>query len=187
MKHKQKNNDGLLTPTQYWEMKTGIKHITEKARYKKLCGYRLSKNDIAYLDGAYYITFSDWNEYIDSKLSSLDTKELFEYSKYINARLENENVFSGLFSNFMMPLMISVIGIIAEMLTQYFNETYNNPILDLISILLKYGTCIIALVILIKKVVEDVQDNKAGHLFYKDMYELIISKLPQQYKREPKE
>lgn len=188
MKHKQKNNDGLLSPTEYWEIKLSIKHITEKARYKKLCGYKLSKDDKAHLDGAYYITFSDWSEYIDGKLSALDTKELFEYNKYINGKLENENVFNGLFSNFLVPLMISAItAIIAELLTQYLNESYNNPILDLISILIKYSTCAIALIILVKAVVENAQDNKAAHLFYKDMHEIIISKLPHQYTRKPKE
>lgn len=188
MKHKQNNNDGLLSPTEYWEMKLGIKHITEKARYKKLCGYRLSKDDKTYLDGAYYITFSDWYTYIDDKLSVLDTKELFEYSKYINGRLEKENIFSGLFSNFMVPLMISVIApIVLEVLTQYLNESYNHPLLDFLSIIIKCIICVITLVKLTKIVVNNAQDNKAGHLFYKDMYKIVVSKLPQQYKREPKE
>ena len=178
MKHKQKNNDVLLTPAEYWEMKLGIKHITEKARYKKLCGYRLSKDDKAHLDGAYFITFSDWKEYIDDKLSVLNTEELTEYSKYISGKLEDENVLNGLFSNFMLPLIISLITPIgAEVFTQYLNKTYDNPILDFISFLIKYITCIIVLVMLIKMVIDNVRDNKAGNLFYKDIYEIILSKL----------
>lgn len=188
MKHKQKNNDGLLSPTEYWEMKLGIKHITEKARYKKLCNYRLSKDDKAYLDGAYYITFSDWDTYINDKLSVLDTKELFEYSKYINGRLEKENIFSGLFTNFMVPLIISVITpIVLEMLTEYLTESYNHPLLDFLTIIIRCIICAVTFITLTKIVVENAQDNKASHLFYKDMHKIITSKLPPQYKQEPKE
>lgn len=179
MKHKQ-NDDGLLTPTNYWEMKLGIKHNTEKVRYKKLCGYKLSKDEKKLLDGVYYITFSDWKEYIEGKLSVLDEKELYEYSKYINGRLQNENVFSGLFSNFMLPLIIAVLTpIFTEVLALFFDASYDDPILDFLSFLIKYGTCIIALILLIKMVVENAQENKAGNLFYKDIYEIITSKLQQ--------
>ena len=176
MKNKR-NNDGLLTPTEYWEKKLGIKHNTEKARYKKLCGYRLCKNDKKFLDGAYFITFSDWKKYIEDKLSFLDEKELFEYSKYINGRLQNENIFSGLFSNFMLPLMISVLTpIFTEIFTQYIDSSYDNAVLDFFSFLIRYGAGIIALFLLMKAVVENAQENKAGNLFYKDMYEIIITK-----------
>lgn len=164
MKHKR-NDDGLLAPTNYWEMKLGIKHNTEKSRYKKLCGYKLSKDDKKLLGGAYFITFSDWKEYIEGKLSVLDEEELFEYSKYINGRLQNENVFSGLFSNFMLPLMISVLTpIFTEMFTQYLDASYDNAVLDFLSFLIRYGAGIIALVLLIKTVVENAQENKAGNL-----------------------
>ncbi len=131
MKKNKSTKDGLLTPTEYWEMKLGIKHSTEKARYKKLCGYKLSKDDKSLLDGAYYITFSDWEKYMDEKLSTLNSKELFDYSKCINGRLENENVFNGIFSGFMLPLIISAITpIVGKILTQYLTEKYDNSVLD---------------------------------------------------------
>jgi len=177
MKYKR-NDDGLLTPSHYWEMKLGIKHKTEEARYKKLCGYKLSKDDKKLLDGIYYITFSDWKKYIDDKLAVLDEEELFEYSKYINGRLQNENVLSGLFSNFMIPLALSALTpIFTEIFTQYLNASYGNPILDCLSFLIKYGVCTITLLLLIKIVSENAQENKACNLFYKDVYEIIISKL----------
>lgn len=179
MRHKHKNNDGLLTPTDYWEMKLGIKHKTEKARYKKLCGYKLSKNEKILLDGAYYITFSDWKKYIEDKLSFLNEKELYEYSKYINGNLENENIFTGLLSNFILPLTISVLTpIFAEIFAQYLNELNDDFISFFLSFMIKYVTFILALVMLTKIIIENSQKNKSDKLFYKDMYEIIISKLP---------
>lgn len=177
MKHKQ-NDDGLLTPASYWEKKLGIKHSTEKARYKKLCGYKLSKDEKKLLDGAYYITFSDWKEYIDDKVSVLDDRELFEYGKYINGRLQNENLFSGLLSNFMLPMIISILtSIFAEIFALYLSKSYNHPILDFLAILFEYVVFLITLFILIKMIVENAQENKADILFYKDVYEIIRSKL----------
>ncbi len=69
------DNDILLSPTTYWDKKLGIKHINEEVRYKKLCGYDLSRGDKKYLDGAYYITFSDWKEYMEEKVSVLNQEE----------------------------------------------------------------------------------------------------------------
>lgn len=134
MKHKR-NDDGLLTPTNYLELKLGIKH-------------------------------------------NLDEEELFEYSKYINGRLQNENVLSGLFSNFMLPIIISALTpIFTEIFTQYLNVSYDDPILDFLAFLIRYGACITTLFLLIKIVAENAQENKACNLFYKDVYEIIISKL----------
>lgn len=46
-----------------------------------------------------------------------------------------------------------------------------------LSILFKYVFFIIALVVLLKVIVDNAQDNKANNLFYKDMYDNINLKL----------
>ena len=177
MKHKQ-NDNGLLTPTDYWEKKLGIEHRIEKARYKRLCGYKLSRNEKKLLDGAYYITFSDWKEYIDEKISVLDDKELLEYSKYINSQLQRQDVFNGLFSELVIPLMLAMLApIFTELCTQYLSSSYDSLVFAFLSILLKYVFFVIALVVLLKVIVDNAQDNKANNLFYKDMYDNINLKL----------
>ena len=180
MKHKR-NDDGLLMQIDYWEMKLGIKHNTEKARYKKLCGYKLAKKDRLLLDGAYYITFSDWKEYMDAKLSVLDKKELFEYSKYINSQLHKGNIFSGVLSNFMLPVAVSIItSVFTELFMQVADKSFDNYISYIIiysiSYLIKLGMYLCVLLFFIKMVVDNVQENKADNLFYKDMYEIVNSK-----------
>lgn len=173
-------NDNLLSQTAYWEMKLGIKHSTEKARYKKLCGHNLSKDERKDWDGVYYITFSNWKEYMEGKLSVLNQAELLEYSKYINLRLEKVNVFEVLVSNYFFPFLIAIVSpLIAEIFIKYLVNAEN----DLLGIVIEFIVCMVSFYLLMKYVIKNVmgeiEDNKVSHLFYKDMYELVTSKLQQ--------
>lgn len=183
MKRKE-DNDNLLSQTNYWNMKLGIKHITEKTRYKKLCGYKLTKSDKEYLDGAYYITFSDWKEYMEEKLSVLNQEELFEYSKYIKLNLEKADVFEGLLSKYIFPLMIATISpLISEIFIEYVLNKENDFGNGYGAFIVKLIVCMIGFYFMLKYVMNyvlvDVEDGKVSYLFYKDIYELIISKLQQ--------
>ena len=177
MKRKE-DKDNLLLQATYWNMKLGIKDVTEKARYKKLCGFNLSKYDKRNLDGAYYITFSDWKIYMEEKISVLDKVELLEYSKYLNLNLEREKVFEGLSASFIFPFVIAMLSpVLGEVTAEFVNCTGDTWVYEFCSYLFKLIFCIIALCIVIKSVIDDLKENKANYLFYKDMHEIVMEKL----------
>ena len=64
-----------------------------------------------------------------------------------------------------------------ELCTQYLSSSYDSLVFAFLSILLKYVFFVIALVVLLKVIVDNAQDNKANNLFYKDMYDNINLKL----------
>ena len=175
---RNEDNDNLLSQTTYWNMKLDMKHMTEKMRYKKLCGYKLTKIDKEYLDGAYYITFSDWKEYMERKISVLNKVELLEYSKYLNLNLERQKVFEGLVASFMFPFVIAMLSpILGEVTAEFVNSKGDTWVYNFSSYLVKLIFCIIALFIVIKRVIDDLKENKANYLFYRDMYEIVMEKL----------
>lgn len=80
---KQKKSTGvLLDPLDYWERKLCINYESEYVRYKKLC-MKLNKKEIRKLDGAYYITYSDWEKRMTDAIQHLDSAELYEYIHFI--------------------------------------------------------------------------------------------------------
>lgn len=181
MKRKE-DNDNLLSQTTYWNMKLGIKHITEKTRYKKLCGFKLTKIDKEYLDGAYYITFSDWKECMEEKLSVLNQEELLEYSKYLNSNLERGDVIEGLLSKFIFPFMMAIISpLISEIFIKYLLNKENDFGNGYGTFIIKLIICMIIFYFMLKYVMKyvltDIEDDKVSKLFYRDMYEIVTSKL----------
>lgn len=183
---KQKNNDGLIDPTEYWESKLDMNHSTEKVRYKKLCGYKLSKSDKKLLSKPYFTTYTVWRNYMENKLSVLDPDELFEYSKYINMQIEYENVFNGIFSNFMLPFIVSIFApFIAGTLSQYIIDSDKDSVTILVSLLVIFIACMFALYYIIKMIVETVNKNKSDNLFYKDLYDIITLQMTVQANKAP--
>lgn len=104
----KKNTGIILKPIDYWEQKLDINFETEFLRYKKLCT-KLSKKEEQKLNGAYYITYSDWEQRMLNVLSSLDSFELYEYIHFLNRLSNNRNIAVNLTSVYIYPLVMAFV------------------------------------------------------------------------------
>lgn len=115
----RKSSDILLDPLNYWQMKLNINFETEFIRYKKLYK-KLAKKEIRKLDGAYYITYSDWKCRIITIYNMLEPSELYEFKHYLTGCANTSNfvdritiaTFFPFLLSFLLPLMNNFLNTI---------------------------------------------------------------------------
>lgn len=99
----------LLEPTVYWERKLDINFETEFFRYKNLCIKKLKKKERRKLDGAYYNTYSDWEQKMIAAISLLNESEIYEYIHFLYGRTKNSNFIIQISSSFLFPIITSFV------------------------------------------------------------------------------
>lgn len=108
MKKGKSTDIQILNPINYWESKLNINFETEFIRYKSLCT-KLTKKERRKLDGAYYITYSDWNHKIITFITMLDQSELDEFKHYLTGCANRSNIFNTITFGTLFPFLVSFL------------------------------------------------------------------------------
>lgn len=104
---KKKSTEVLLSPVQYWEMKLNINFETEFIRYKYLC-VKLNKKEMRKLDGAYYITYTEWEQKMMDTISVLDKNELYELIHFLSGSASQSSITNKVYT-YLFPFLVSFL------------------------------------------------------------------------------
>ena len=162
----------------YWEVKLDFRKEEELQRYKILCNDDYSRKDKKCNVKPIYRTYTDWERYIQEKLSKLTIEELKEFQKYVNLKRTCEQSVSKIQNNFLLPFLIAVISpLIVQGVTDCYEKSYDSIMIYCVSAVILVFFFYVECRIMVKKIVLEEKESRRATLFYNDIYEIVQKKI----------
>ena len=171
-------NRKVFSLDKYWEVKLDFRKEEELQRYKILCNDDHSRKDKKCNVKPIYRTYTDWERYIQEKLSKLTIEELKEFQKYVNLKRTCEQSASKIQNNFLLPFLIAVISpLIVQGVTDCYEKSYDSIMIYCVSAVILVFFFYVECRIMVKKIVLEEKESRRATLFYNDIYEIVQKKI----------
>lgn len=149
----------------YWEVKLDFRKEEELQRYKILCNDDHSRKDKKCNVKPIYRTYTDWERYIQEKLSKLTIEELKEFQKYVNLKRTCEQSASKIQNNFLLPFLIAVISpLIVQGVTDCYEKSYDSIMIYCVSAVILFFFFVLSVGLWLRKLY--LRKRRAGELRY---------------------